>query len=191
MKSIQIRSFFRSVFSRIWTEYGEIRVVLRIQFESGKIQTRKNSVFGHFSRSLISCISGRYKHCQIRQILHKYKYCFESYCYGSFFFEIWACMCNREYKKLSALHQALLFIVFLEDGFMRCLLFNGSIGNWIRWRKEKFWRKKKKRSRKEWLKTLGRRGNISFNNFSACCYLFSKICLLLLFIILAIRKFPR
>ena len=131
MKSIQIRSFFRSVFSRIWTEYGEIRVVLRIQFESGKIQTRKKSVFGHFSRSLISCISGRYKHCQIRQILHKYKYCFEPYCYGSFFFEIWACMCNREYKKLSALHQALLFIVFLEDGFMRCLLLNGSIGNWI------------------------------------------------------------
>ena len=25
MKSVQIRSFFRSVFSRIWTEYGEIR----------------------------------------------------------------------------------------------------------------------------------------------------------------------
>ena len=37
MKSVQIRSFVWSVFSRIWTEYG-------------KIPTRKNSVFGHFSR---------------------------------------------------------------------------------------------------------------------------------------------
>ena len=39
MKSIQIRSFFWSVFSRI-------------QSECAKIQTRKNSVFGYFSRSL-------------------------------------------------------------------------------------------------------------------------------------------
>ena len=37
-KSIQIRSFFWSVFSCIESEYREIR-------------TRKNSVFGHFSRS--------------------------------------------------------------------------------------------------------------------------------------------
>ena len=36
--NVQIRSFFWSVFSRIRTEYGKIR-------------TRKNSVFGHFSRS--------------------------------------------------------------------------------------------------------------------------------------------
>ena len=36
MKSVQIRSFFWSVFSRI-------------QFEYGKIRTRKKSVFGHFS----------------------------------------------------------------------------------------------------------------------------------------------
>ena len=35
VKSSQIRSFFRSVFSRIRTEYRKIR-------------TRKNSVFGHF-----------------------------------------------------------------------------------------------------------------------------------------------
>ena len=39
VKSVQIRSFFWSVFSRIRTEYGEI-------------QTRKNSVFGHFLRSV-------------------------------------------------------------------------------------------------------------------------------------------
>ena len=38
VKSVQIRSIFWSVFSRIRTEYGKIR-------------TRKYSVFGHFSRS--------------------------------------------------------------------------------------------------------------------------------------------
>ena len=43
VKSVQIRSFFWSIFSRIRTEYGEIR-------------TRKNSVFGHFSRSVNSCV---------------------------------------------------------------------------------------------------------------------------------------
>ena len=57
-----------SVFSLIQTEYGEIRsisfpafglnterygVSLRIQSEYGKIRTRKNSVFGYFSRSEI------------------------------------------------------------------------------------------------------------------------------------------
>ena len=39
VKSIQIRSFFWSVFSRIQSEYGKIR-------------TGKNSVFGHFPRSV-------------------------------------------------------------------------------------------------------------------------------------------
>ena len=48
VKCVQIRSYFWSVFSRIRTEYGEIR---SIQSECGKIRTRKNSVFGHFSRS--------------------------------------------------------------------------------------------------------------------------------------------
>ena len=38
VKCVQIRCFFWSVFSRIWTEY------------CGKIRTRKISVFGHFSR---------------------------------------------------------------------------------------------------------------------------------------------
>ena len=38
MKSVQIRSFFKSVFSHIWTEYGKIR-------------SRTNSVLGHFSHS--------------------------------------------------------------------------------------------------------------------------------------------
>ena len=27
VKSVQIRSFFRSVFSRIWTEYGDLRSI--------------------------------------------------------------------------------------------------------------------------------------------------------------------
>ena len=43
VKSVQIRSFFWSVFSYIWTEYR-------------KIQIRKNSLFGHFSRSEISSV---------------------------------------------------------------------------------------------------------------------------------------
>ena len=40
VKSAQIRSFFWSVFSRIQSKYRKIR-------------TRKNSVFGHFSRTVI------------------------------------------------------------------------------------------------------------------------------------------
>ena len=38
VKSVQIRSFFWTMSSCIWAEYG-------------KIETRKNSVFGNFSRS--------------------------------------------------------------------------------------------------------------------------------------------
>ena len=49
MKCVHIRSFFLSVFSCIRTEYG---ISLRILSELGKIRTRKNSVFGHFSRSV-------------------------------------------------------------------------------------------------------------------------------------------
>ena len=50
MKIVKIRSFFWFVFYRIRTES------LRIQSEFGKIRTRKNSVFGHFSRSVISSL---------------------------------------------------------------------------------------------------------------------------------------
>ena len=56
MKSIQIRSYFWSVFSSIRTEYGEI-LSLRIQSEYRKMRTRKNSVFGHFSGSVSSSSS--------------------------------------------------------------------------------------------------------------------------------------
>ena len=47
VKTKNIRSFFWSVFSSIWTEY----VNLRIKSEYREIRTIKNPVFGHFSRS--------------------------------------------------------------------------------------------------------------------------------------------
>ena len=50
MKSVQIRSYLWSVFSCIWTEYGELLRKSRIQSEYKKIRTRMNFVFGHFSR---------------------------------------------------------------------------------------------------------------------------------------------
>ena len=46
-----LRSFFQSVFSRIRTETEIYSVFFRIQSKCRKIRTRKNSVFGHFSRS--------------------------------------------------------------------------------------------------------------------------------------------
>ena len=48
VKSFQIRGFSWSVFFRIRTQYF---VSLRIQYNCGKIRTRKNSKLGHFSRS--------------------------------------------------------------------------------------------------------------------------------------------
>ena len=63
VKSVQIRSYFWSVFSCIWIEY----VNLRIQSEYRKIWTRNNCVFGHFSRSVyliqFSCICCLLKFC--------------------------------------------------------------------------------------------------------------------------------
>ena len=50
VKIAQIRSFFWSVFSRTWAEYEYVN--LRIQPEHVKIRTTKNSVLGHFSRSV-------------------------------------------------------------------------------------------------------------------------------------------
>ena len=49
-KSVQIQSVFWSVISRNRIEYREIR---SIQSKCGKMRTRKNSVFGHFSRSVL------------------------------------------------------------------------------------------------------------------------------------------
>ena len=50
VKSVQTRSFFWSVLSRIRTEHA---VFLRTQSECRKIRTRKTSVFKHFSRSVL------------------------------------------------------------------------------------------------------------------------------------------
>ena len=56
VKSVQIQSYFWSVFSRIRTEYGEILRIspysVQMPGEYGKIRTRNNSVFGHFSCSV-------------------------------------------------------------------------------------------------------------------------------------------
>ena len=65
VKSVQIRSFFWSVFSRIRTEYGKI---LRISPYSVRIQEntdQKKLVFGHFSRS--DCLPSRRNHQRINQ----------------------------------------------------------------------------------------------------------------------------
>ena len=51
VKSVQIRSYFWSVFSCIRTEYGDLLVNLHIESEYRKIRTRNNSAFGHFSIS--------------------------------------------------------------------------------------------------------------------------------------------
>ena len=49
VKSVPMRSFFWSVFSRIRTEYGEILV---FSPNVGKYEPEKKSVFGHFSHSV-------------------------------------------------------------------------------------------------------------------------------------------
>ena len=55
-----LRSFFRYVFSRIRTEYGDLfRVDLRIQSEYGKIRTRKNSDLDTFYAVSQTIISGK------------------------------------------------------------------------------------------------------------------------------------
>ena len=50
VKSVQIRSCLWSVFSRIRTKYGDL---FRTQSKYGNIRSRKKSVFGHFSRSVL------------------------------------------------------------------------------------------------------------------------------------------
>ena len=52
LKSVQILSFFWSVFCRIRTETERYGVSLRIQSECGEIRTRRNSVFRHFPHSV-------------------------------------------------------------------------------------------------------------------------------------------
>ena len=61
VKSVQIRSNFCSVFSRIRTEYGSIEVSLRIQSECGKIRTRNYSVFGQKISCIIAIVDKKIK----------------------------------------------------------------------------------------------------------------------------------
>ena len=49
VKSVQIWSYFRSLFYCIRIDYGTLNV--RIQSECRNVQTKNNSVFGHFPRS--------------------------------------------------------------------------------------------------------------------------------------------
>ena len=51
VKSVQIRSFFWSVFLTFGMNTERYFVSLRIHSECGKIRTRKNSPFGHFLSS--------------------------------------------------------------------------------------------------------------------------------------------
>ena len=55
VKSVQIRSFFLPAFSQIWTEYGDLWSGILSECE--KIRTRKNSVFGHFTRRVSSSVT--------------------------------------------------------------------------------------------------------------------------------------
>ena len=52
VKSVQIRSYFWYIFSRIWTEYGEILVSLRIQSECGKNGPEITPYFGTFHAAM-------------------------------------------------------------------------------------------------------------------------------------------
>ena len=47
--------FFRSVFSRIRTEYGEIRSVSPYSVQMPEDTDQKNSEYGHFSRTAFGC----------------------------------------------------------------------------------------------------------------------------------------
>ena len=53
VKCIQIRSFSCPCFSAFALDTEGYKVSLRIQSECGKIRTRKNSVFGYISHSVI------------------------------------------------------------------------------------------------------------------------------------------
>ena len=50
VESVQIRSYFWSVFSQIRTEYGDLQTKSLYQLD-GKTRTRINSVYRHFSRT--------------------------------------------------------------------------------------------------------------------------------------------
>ena len=53
VKSAQIRSYFWSVFSRIWTEYGEIQSISPCSVQMRENEDQNNSDYGHFSRNAL------------------------------------------------------------------------------------------------------------------------------------------
>ena len=53
VKSFQTRSFFWSVFSPIWTEYGDLRSKSPYSVQIREIRTRIYSEFGHFLSSVL------------------------------------------------------------------------------------------------------------------------------------------
>ena len=73
VKSVQILRFFWPVFPRIWTIYYFKNLCFKSKCE--KIRTRKNSVFEHFSRSVI------YTHLFILVYTYLFIPMFSLYCY--------------------------------------------------------------------------------------------------------------
>ena len=53
VESVQIRSFFRSVFSRIRTEYGEILRISPYSVQMRENADQNNSEYGHFLRNVL------------------------------------------------------------------------------------------------------------------------------------------
>ena len=51
-KKFPYSEFFWSVFSRIWTEHGEIRSISPYSVRMRENNNQKNSEYGHFSRSV-------------------------------------------------------------------------------------------------------------------------------------------
>ena len=51
VKSVQIRSFFWSVFSCVRTEYRDLLLKSLYSFQVHENTDQKSSIFGHFSRS--------------------------------------------------------------------------------------------------------------------------------------------
>ena len=52
VKSVSIWSISGSYFSRIWTEYGEVRDISPHSVQMRENKDQKNSDYGHFSRSV-------------------------------------------------------------------------------------------------------------------------------------------
>ena len=63
--------FFWSVFSRIWTEYGEIESTSQLLVQMWENTDQKNSEYGHFSSSAKYIFSGQvlYQYQQIAFVL--------------------------------------------------------------------------------------------------------------------------